>query len=114
MKKGKEKYRTLLCVLVKNGFLLFMSFYISFGSLSEYFDCLDQTEIELSEESDSDPEENDKKDEGEKDEFINESIIFSFFMKNNFKSSKRIYFKWANDYGDIPTPPPKSDLLKVS
>ncbi|MDA0196984.1 MAG: hypothetical protein O2887_18500 [Bacteroidetes bacterium] len=74
--------------ILKTSFLLFICIYITIGNLPQYFDCYDKNKVELTEESDAESEQKEKKvNERDVDEFLaclHSNISFTFiFTKNN-------------------------------
>jgi len=97
----------LIGKILRTGFLLFMSAYISIGHLSQYLDCFEENRIELAQEKDVDAEEKEGKEEIEKDEFLSKQYFCAFLNQSRLHTPHKIYGSWNHHYEDIPTPPPK-------
>ena len=96
---------------LRNGFILFMSLYISVGHFHQNSDCLEVDNIELAEEGGLDTEKKEGTEEIEKDEFLNKLFFCNFLNQQKLHTLHNPFRIWNISSGDVPTPPPKTFLV---
>jgi hypothetical protein len=93
---------------IKICFMLFMSLQISLGQLIDYSDGIQITDIELTEEGDSEQEE---KEEIDKDEFLNKLCFSAFSSHEKSYLQNETMRNWGASQVEVPTPPPRFTIV---
>jgi hypothetical protein len=96
--------------ILRIGFLLFMSIYISIGYLIRNLDHFEANEIELNEGNELENEKEENTKEAENDEFLDHLFSHNFYFQEKYHSLLVSCWKWNPIHGEIPTPPPKYSI----
>jgi len=99
---------TLLQATLRACFLLMAIVFLAGGILPQYLNYFEEGKIELAENAgDKEAEEKEGNEENEKDDYLSELLVNTFWYSEEMQAFDRNFYHWHRSYIDILTPPPK-------